>query len=207
MTTLADLETYCARDLRDTGNATWSTSELDDLINQGIDALADVYPKEIVQTIGTVAANTYSYAASSFTNIYRLDIYTSDGSYRMTLEPGIGDGPNSGWELHGGVVYLPPSYAWTAGDTLQAWGYGRYLQLSASSSTTDLDASGVWAVRVFVQAEAFGRLIADRAKFQQWQSSSNNTDVTALGLAQLAAGARQRWREERNRLRRMRKMG
>ena len=204
MATLADLRTGLSRDLRDTSNATFSVSEIDDLINQGIDAVGDLYPREIVQTIGTVSAGVVSYAASSYTRVYRLDVYTSAGSYRTEIPQGIG-GANTGWEFHGGIIYLPPSYTWTAGDTLRAFGYGRYVQLSASTQTTDLDATATWAVRVFGQKEAFERLISDRVKFQQWQSNSNATDVTALGLAQLASSARQRWRNEQIRLRRMRK--
>lgn len=205
MATLSDLRTAVARDLRDTTNATWAVAEIDDLINQGTDALADFYPKEIVQTIGTVAAGVYSYAVSSFSNIYRLDIFTSAGSYRTTFPHGIG-GANSGWELHGGILYLPTVYALTPGDTLRAWGYGRYIQLSAATDTTDMNSTGIWAVRTFCQAEAFGRLTADRAQLQQWQDLPGNTDVTALALAQLAGSARARWREEQRRLRRMRKL-
>lgn len=207
MTTLANLETYLARDLRDTANAVFSTAELDDLINQGINALSSFYPKQIMQTIGTVSAGVYSYSASSFTTIYRLDIYSSAGSYKSTLDPYIGGGPNSGWELHGGIVYLPPLVTYTAGDTLRAFGYGGYIALSVSSATTDLDASGEWAVRVFAQVEAFERLMADRATFQQWQASPGNTDVSAMGLASLARTARQRWLTEQQRLRRLRKIG
>lgn len=204
MTTLADLRTRLATELRDASNVTWNTTELDYLINQGIDAVAAVYPKEIVQTIGTVSAGTSSYAVSSFSNIYRIDIYTSAGSYRSEIAHRIG-GANTGWELHGGVVYLPPSITYTAGDTLRAWGYGGYIQLSASTSTTDLDVSAINAVLVFAEAEAYSRLTADRAQFQQWQSNTNGVDTSALGLAQLQSAARSRWREERNRLRRMRK--
>lgn len=207
MTTLAQLETRLARALRDTGNSVFATAELDDLINQGISSLAAFYPKPIVQTFATVSAGVHSYAASSFTRIYRLDIYSSAGSYKSTLPAYIGDSPNSGWELHGGVVYLPPLRTFTAGDTLRAFGYGGYIQLSASSSTTDLDTDGEFAVLVFAEAEAFGRLSMDRATFQQWQATPGNTDTTALAVAQLATLARRRWREEQIRLRRIRKTG
>src|SRR5690242_14557825 len=88
-TTLSDLQTQLARQLHDTSNTTWSVAELTDLINQGIDALADFYPKEIVQTVGTVSAGVTSYAASSFENIYRVAIYTSAGSYRYDLPGGL----------------------------------------------------------------------------------------------------------------------
>ena len=204
MTTLANLEVMVARDLRDSSNGSFATAELDDLINQGIDELATFYPKEIVQTIGTVSGGVISYSAASFSTIYRLDIYTSAGSYKDTMPPGIG-GANSGWELHGGVLYLPPSYAYSNTDTLRAWGYGRYIQLSASSDTTDLDTAGIFAVRLFAQVEAFGRLATDRALFQQWQANPGNTDVSEPQIVQWYQSARQRWRDRQRSLRRMRK--
>lgn len=207
MATFSELKTQVSRDLRDSSNNTWSTAEVGDLINQGIDALADFYPREIVQTVGTVSAGVVSYAASSYTNVYRLDVYTAGGEYAGAIPHGIGDGPDSGWEFHGGVLYLPPSWLPGAGHTLRAWGYGRYLQLSADSATTDVDAAGIWAVRVFCQAEGFGRLLADRAAFQQWQADPGNVDVTSLALNQLVFAQRRRWQEERQRLRRMRKLG
>lgn len=207
MATLATLRTYVAQDLRDPTNATFSTGEVDDLINQGIDALAAFYPREIVQTIGTVATDVFTYAVTDFKNIFRIDVYKSDGDYRATLPHGYGDGPNSGWELHGGVLYIPPSWPLVAGDTLRAFGYGAYTELSASTQTTDVDASGIWAIRVFAQSEAFQRLMNDRAKFQQWQSDANNTDVSLVQLATVMNQARSRWADEQRRLRKIRKLG
>lgn len=206
MATLSDLRTYIARDVRDTSNATWSTSELDDRINQGIDALSAFYPKEIVSDFATVSAGVTSYAASSFTGIFRIDTY-SGTTFMGTLPSSFGDGPNNGWEFHAGVIYLPPSYTVPAGYVLRAFGYGGYVQLAASSSTTDLDTSALNALRVFCQVELFAQLIADRAKFQQWQVDSNNTDVTALGLAQIYGGLTSRWQREVLRLRKPRKLG
>lgn len=205
MTTLAQLETRLAQDLRDAAHSTWSTTELDTFINQGIDELAAFYPREIVQTLGTISANVRSFDASAFTNIYRLDIYASTGTLRGTLVPSIGP-VNSGWELHGNIVYLPPSIAFTTGDTLQAWGYGIYSQLSGSASTTDLNTSGINAVMAFAQAEALGKLISNRAAFQQWQVNANATDATMLGIAQAQSALRAGWDRERQRLRRMRKL-
>jgi hypothetical protein len=207
MTTLSDLRTQVARDLRDSGNATWTTTELDDLINEGVDALADFYPKEIVSTFATVAAATYSYSASTFSSMYRLDIHNSGATYLRTLPHGIGAGPNSGWEMHGSVVYLPPNLSLTAGELLRGFGYGRYTQLSASSSTTDLDTSGVWAVREFAVAEGYSRLLIDRALFQQWQGNSNATDIGAIQLASLAEAAQRKWDRQKVRLRRPKKTG
>lgn len=204
MATLSDIRTTVARRLRDSTNAVWTTAELNDLINEGIDEIADFYPREIVTTLGTVSAGVVSYSASSYSSIYRLDIYSSADSYLDTMPVGIG-GANSGWELHGGVVYLPPSYGYTAGTTLKAWGYARYVQLSADTSVTDLDQSGIWALVSFCVAEGLAQLVDGRANFQQWQANANATDLTAQGLQSLASQALTRWRLQQKRLRRMRK--
>jgi hypothetical protein len=205
MTTLADLRVDVAQDLRDTGNATWTVAELDDLINRGIDALADVYPREIVATVATATTGTFQYALAPFISIYRLDRHNSAATFLETIPRGTGDHPDSGWETHQSTLFVPTGMTLTTGDLLRAFGYARYIVLSAATSVTDVDASGLWAVRVFAQTEAFAGLLNDRAAFQQWQSNSNNTDVTALGLAQLYGQAQARWDRERRRLRRIRK--
>jgi hypothetical protein len=208
MTTLLDLRTYVARDLRDTGFDTWSESEVDDLVNMGIDAVGDLYPREAVDAASSISGSTKTYdLATDFTNIYRVDIYSSAGTYKFTLPHGIGEGPNSGWELHGGILYLPPSVTFTSGDGLRVFGYARYAQLSVSSQTTDMDATAIWGARAFARMEGFMSLIADRANYQQWQSQTGNTDVTAIAMAQLAANARRDWDRAKQRLRRMRKLG
>lgn len=203
-TTLSDLQTQLARQLHDTSNTTWSVAELTDLINQGIDALADFYPKEIVQTVGTVSAGVTSYSASSFENIYRVAIYTSAGSYRYDLPGGLG-ATDSGWELHNKTFYLPAGWTFNNTDTIQAWGYGRYVQLSASTSTTDLDQAGIFAVMAFARAQALENLVNDRAQFQQWQSNTNGTDVTELAMLQTARAAWATFDRQRQRLKRLRK--
>ena len=207
MATLADLRTYVSRDLRDASNTTFTTTEVDDLVNQGIDALADVYPKEIVSVVGTVATNVYTYPVTDYTNIYRVDIHdpASSPTYQSEV-PHAYEGRNSGWETHAGVLYLPPNWPLTAGRWIRAYGYGPYIQLSTGSSTTDMDTSGIAAVRVFVASKAYNRLLMDRALFAQYQAQPGNTDTTALALNQLAYSMKQEWAAERQRLRRVRKL-
>lgn len=204
MATLSDMRTEVSRKLRDTSNEIWTTTEVDDAINQGIDALAAFYPREIVSNFATVAAGVQSYAASSFTNIYRIEQY-SGTTFKGVIPHGIGGG-DSGWESHGSVIYLPAGYTFTTGYVLRAYGYGAYVQLSASTQTTDLDTSGQWAVKVFAQVECISALLNDRVKFQQWQVDTNSTDVTLLALTQTYNSLRSKWNGERQRLKRMRKL-
>lgn len=207
MATLADLRTKLALDLRDTGNDTFTTAELDDLINEGIDVVGGFYPREVVTTAGTVSSGVFTYDLSAFTNIYRVDLYTSDGVFRTTIPHGIGDGPNSGWETHAGVLYIPPSWTYSEGDTVRVFGYAAYTQLSASTATTDLNTQATAVALLYAQAEAMQRLVFDRAKFQQWVADSNNTDVNGLTMAQLADQASARFERRKAALRKIRKLG
>lgn len=207
MATLADIRTELARELRDPSNTTFTTTELDNLINMGIDALADFYPREIVQNVATAVAGTASYALGDFENIYRLDIYSSAGSYKYTYPQATGDGPNTGWESHGGYIWISPWLPIAGGDVLKAFGYGRYVQLAASTSTTDMSRSGINAVLIFAMAEAYTRLANDRAKFVQYQTQEGNSDASLVQMNNNALSMRGRWHEERQRLRRPRKLG
>lgn len=204
MATLSDMRTEVSRKLRDTTNDIWTVAEIDDAINQGIDSLAAFYPREIVSNVATIAASTFSYSTASFTNIYRIEQY-SGTTFKGVIPHGIGGG-DSGWETHGGVLYLPAGYTFTTGYVLRAYGYGAYVQLSAATQTTDLDTSGLWAVKVFAQTECISGLLNDRLKFQQWQADTNSTDVTLLALTQTYNSLRAKWSAERQRLKRMRKL-
>jgi hypothetical protein len=207
MATLLDLRTYVAQDLRDTAFATFSQSEVDDLVNKGILAVSRVYPRELAASIATISSSVRTYSASAFQNIYRVDVYTSAGSYRHSIPIGTGEGPESGWELHGGTLYIPPSGSLTDGDDLRAFGYARYTQLSASSQTTDLDDEGIAAMRVFAQSEGFQLLLNDRALFAQWQGQPGNTDITALALAQIQSAKARNWERVQSEIRKLRKRG
>jgi hypothetical protein len=71
---------------------------------------------------------------------------------------------------------------------------------------TTLDDQEQQACRTYAVAQALSRLMTDRANFQQWQIASGATDINISELAVLANSARQRWFEERGRLRKMRRL-
>lgn len=208
MTTLSDLRTTISAALRDSANGTFTTAEVNAMVNQGIDAIAAFYPQEVADYSLTISASVFTYAIpSSINHVYRVDIFTSADSYRTTVPKAIEvtEGPNSGWEQHGGVLFLPPSYFYTSGDKIKLFGYGGYAQLDADNDVTDLDQSAIWALVAFCQNKAFGRLAMDRGLYTQWQTESGNSDVSMAALAQARQQARQEWRDETSRLRRMRK--
>lgn len=208
--TLSSLRTSVRSDLRDAAGATWSDTEINDLINSGVDWLNGFYPKEAIQTTAytqPISGAVFSVALTGVTWPFRIDVYTTSGQYQETLLPSSGDGPDSGWEVHSSILFFPPHYSLPGTGTLRIFGYAGFVQLSSNTTTTDMDTSGVNAMRVWVQAEAFNRLLSDRVAFQQWQVQSGNSDVSALSLNQIALSNQARIRREETRLRRIRRLG
>ncbi len=208
--TLTQLRTSVRSDLRDPNGATWSDTEVNDLINSGVDWLSGFYPKEAIQVTSytqPISGELFSVALTTVNWPFRIDVFTTSGQYQETLLPNSGDGPNSGWEVHNGILFFPPHYTLPDTGTLRIYGYYGFVQLSANSSTTDMDTTGIAAMRVWVQAEAFNRLLSDRVAFQQWQVQSGNSDVSALSMNQIALSNQARIRREEARLRRLRRLG
>lgn len=207
---LTTLRTSVRSDLRDAAGATWTDTEINDLINSGIDWINGFYPKEAIQVTAytqPISGSIFSVALTSVNWPFRVDVFTTDGQYRETLSPNSGDGPDSGWEVHNGLLFFPPHYTLPDTGTLRIYGYTGFVQLSVSSATTDMDVSAIAAMRVWVQAEAFNRLLSDRVAFQQWQVQSGNSDVSALSLNQIALSNQARIRREETRMRRIRRLG
>jgi hypothetical protein len=199
--------------LRDPNATTWSNLQLGELINRGIDAVGDIYQYETIQTTSftqPIVGTVFSTALTTVTWPIRVDVYATNGQFRETVNPSSGDGPASGWEVHGGILYMPTHYRLAAeSGTLNIVGYGAWTQIDTSqtSSITNLDTTAQNAVKIYVEAEAFTMLTFDRAQYQQWQVSSGSSDISALGMNNLALAAQQRWRQEKNRIRRFRKGG
>jgi hypothetical protein len=212
-TTFSSLLTSLRLSLRDPNGTTWSDGQLGELINRGIDAIGDVYQSEAIQSTAftqPVSGSVFSVALTTVTWPVRVDVYDDSGKYRETVRPSSGDGPDSGWETHGGILYLPTRYVLAVGTgTLNIVGYGPWTQINTAQTTsvTNLDTTAQNAVKVYVEAEALTMLTFDRAQYQQWQVSSGSSDISALGMNNLALAAQQRWRQEKNRIRRFRKGG
>jgi hypothetical protein len=216
------LLTSIRRNLRDPNSTTWSDAQLGELIEQGIDAVSSIYPNEGVESVAYTVPTQgaiHSYTLSAVNWPIRVDVYNSDSKYAETIKPTVGEGADSGWDYFNGKLELPTHYAYSSNTgTLRVYGYKPWLSISPtyttasvaispSTVTTDLNDRAQYAVKVFVAAEALSMLMFDRAQFQQWTVVGGNTDVTALGLNNLAAAAQARWRLEKTRIRTIRRLG
>ena len=222
MATRADIRIQIRRELRDVDGNTWLDTELNDLINAGINAVSDLSPREAVETVTLTAATLGSQfglpkivdPTTTFRNIFRVEVLTVDGMVWQTLPPDNGEGSSSGWSFWQGNVRLPEKYTlpvtYNGGGyeqvVVRIYGYADHTLLNSDATETTLTTREQDAVRVFCTAEALSRLMINRATFQQWQVASGATNVSISELAVLANSARYRWSQERGKLRKMRRI-
>ena len=223
-----DIRTQIRRELRDPDGKSWSSDEINDLINSGINAVSDLSPLEQREDI------TYTFPYTSvqgsfgkikeitptadFYSVFRVEILDANSVLKETLPANNGEGSSTGWEFWNGKVLIPENYFYptetvtVSGSNyerlkVRVFGYTRHLQLlndSVESTCSDQELVGV---RAYAVAEAMTRLMVDRANFQQWQIASGATNVSISELSILSNTARLRWREEQRRLRKMRRLG
>lgn len=207
MPTLAELQTSCARDLRDPQKKTFTDPYLADFINAGVEEVGRVYPREALLTI-PIVAGTYVYTpASPLQQAFRIEVWNG-GALKGVLENGAdAESSQAGWELWAGALRLPKGTVdgLSAADSLQVWGYQGYPTLVAPTDQSFLDQSAEQGVRRYVRSVAYQQLQGDRALFKQWQAASQNSDVSLNMLSQLTGFYSSEWDRTRNYLRRLRR--
>ncbi len=78
------LLTSLRRTLRDENSTTWTDNQLGELINQGIDAIGTVYPKEVIETVAytqPIQGAINSVTLSTVTWPIRIDVYDDGSKY------------------------------------------------------------------------------------------------------------------------------
>lgn len=226
MANRADIRTQIQRELRDPNGNSWEETELNDLINSGINAVSDLSPREVREDITYTFPQTIEEGAfgklkevtptTQFSTVFRVELLDADNVLYQTLPPSVG-GSSTGWEYWGGNIMIPELYYYRSsvvnvgGDDyeqikLRVFGYARHEMLEDDETETTMNDQEQQACRVYAVSEALARLMTDRANFQQWQIASGSSDMTISELAVLANSARQRWGMERGRLRKLRRL-
>jgi hypothetical protein len=201
------LRASVARDLRDPDYKTFTSQELDDLLNFAIVEVGRIYPKQGVVDMALSQDYQSAYTTQA-TNLFRVEIVAED-------YPPVGIPPNNyensgqaGWDLHAGTLYIPYSIAQRLSMTkhsLRIWGYWARELLYSDAETLDGDAEAEFAVRMVATLNGYQRLQNDRLLYQQWLTNTGNSDVSPNQLAQTADMYQSQWREMRNRLRTLRR--
>lgn len=208
MTTYAQLRTAVSRDLADPGLQTFDVDAVKDFVQQGLSAIARVAPQQFQQDI-TPVASTYSYLLRSSTfggiavpeiRLVRVEVWRGTPSkFAFKIKAKAGQPTRdsiAGWEVWAGRLELPNNIADTIAitDIIRVWGYSPYPPVVLDADVIPLSAELEQALRTFCRVEGLRRLIGSRVLFKQWQTRSNNTDVTMGQLNSDLQVADEEWR-------------
>lgn len=204
--TMLALQTAISRDVHDASNKTFSTAEVNDLINMGIAELNRLQPVEFTEDV-TPTDGVYDYALTETRadKVFRVELWRDDAYYQLIPRK---NGPSaSGWDYFAGTLMLPAVYSFNAGtDIFKVYGYRVRDPLAVDDDVAEINLEGESLIRAYAQFAVFQRLIASRSLFQQWQTGSNNADISATQLAGFANLYASLWREQRMRMKRLRRV-
>ena len=178
---LATLTTRLSTQLRDSSNATWAATELNQILTE---AAHQVWPRvaKPVREIVTLADDDDQYTLTTVAEVSRVDLLDEDDMLLMTLPGGSWELWNDG-ETLGGTLWLSTLYA-TTGRTLRVHGYAPYNL----SSTLPSDRVAT-LIQAIARLEALTRMIADRARFENWATRNQKENVSVNELTQMVAVA------------------
>lgn len=135
--------------------------------------------------------------------VRRVEVW--DGSftpprYVARLRPASAEYVNSsqtGWECWGGILYLTNAQESALDpdvDLIKVWGYSPFLPLQSDSDILTCGAEREQAIKDYCRVLGLRRLVLERDLFTQWQTRTNNTDVSPAALMNGLAQAEEDWR-------------
>jgi hypothetical protein len=208
VSTLTQLQTKLARELRDADNDIFSTAELTDAINAGIVEVSRISPNVFREDVETDGSLDYTLAAGADDiEVRRVELWEAATPKALLKLPpaaaSLSSESEAGWDWWGGTLSLPSRYAnYAASDAyfLRVWGYKPWDQLVNAGDTTDMSPNLEAAVLEFAILSSFERLAADRMLYAKWQANANNTDVSMASLVQSIALWQQKWNRRKKEL-------
>lgn len=172
---LATLTTKLSTKLRDSGNAVWASTELNDILTW---ACAQLYPRlaRSVRESVTLVNDTDQYALTTVASVSRVDMVdpstTPVDELVMILSPGTWEWWPTAENAAGGTLFINRGYG-DANYHLRVHGYAPY----DLSTNYPIDAY-VPALLGMAAAEAIRRMMTDRAKFKQWQVYAQEQNIS-----------------------------
>lgn len=177
---LAGLNARLTTALSDSAHEAWTSAEKDDLVR---DAVADLYPRHArgmdpeTSTITLVKDDFFYPLPTGMVEVTSVDHITASGDEAGQVVQGAWSVVGDEW----GTLKLrvSPHVVGQLG-TLRLHGWGRY-----DTATNLIPDHLVPLVLSMARAEAYRRMAGERARFEQWQASSHEQDVTVNELLAL----------------------
>jgi hypothetical protein len=207
VTAYSALQTFVSRDLADPGRQTFDVDAIKDFIQQGLAAVARVSPDQFQEDLTPVSGQlVYPLRSATFgttvpeIRLVRVEVWTGTPSrFKFKIKAKAGQPARdsiAGWEVWNGSLEIPDWIAdlITTSDIIRVWGYSPYPPVSADADVVPVSAELELAIRTFCRVEGMRRLIGSRVLFKQWQTRSNNTDITVGQLNSDLQIANEEWR-------------
>ena len=205
-----DLRDAVASDLRDPLHKAFTDTQIGDLVNEGIAELNRLRPLERIESLPLVEGSK-AYA-TTLQGVFLVEgKRQGEPAYWPIPETdyAAGVGSQGGWTLFGGFLVLPGLMTPLDPDVddIRVWGYRDRNELVADSDVPQfIDLTDEQAVRSYARYTALEMLLHDRALFQQWQTQTNNSDISATQLLQAASTLQGQWDTLRKRVARLRRV-
>ncbi len=212
MTTYGDLQSKVSRAIQDPDNDTFDVQAVKDMIASAYADIGRIAPQRFVEDI-TPLDDTLSYQVREAVfvepndDIELMSVEVWDASttpatpYRQvdpqSSHPSGLSYSQAGWRFWGGMLYLPNRVVDFIDPTkhvIQVWGYSPWLELTVDEDVVPFGRVHEEALVIRCHIEALRRLIGNRVLFTQWQTRSNNTDITPGTLMNEKTQAEQEWR-------------
>lgn len=174
--------------LRDTTNAVWGASEIDDILAFALEETNRVRPRVVYDEIPLVE-DTDTYILTNVYEVFRVDLLDANGKLLMPMPAGT-------WEIWGDnqtlgqTLYINPRYTFT-GYSIRVHGYAPYT----FSGSTNPPAQVQEAILALARAEAYRRVTGERARFEQYATANPRSDTSMselIGLTNEADSEAQR---------------
>jgi len=207
MTAYSELQTLVSRDLADPDRLTFNVDAIKDFIQQGLAAVGRIAPEQFQEDLTPLAdVSEYQLRTADFAvpvpeiRVQRVEVWRGTPSkFAFKIKAKAGQPTRdslAGWDVWNGTLELP-DYLTTyiaLTDIIRVWGYSPSPPISADPDVVPLSAELEPALRTFCTVEGMRRLTNSRVLFKQWQTRSNNTDVTLGQLNSDLQVAEERWR-------------
>jgi hypothetical protein len=215
MTTYAELQDKAGRALQDPDHQTFEPQMVKDMLAAGWREIGQYAPERFQEDL-TPIADTLSYrlraaefpdAPNDDIEVYKVEIWDASVTPNLPLRflepqsshPMALTYSQVGWQFWNGSLYLPNRYVDFIGGhetnyIIRVWGYSPWAMPVNDSDVVPFSAGIEEALLVYTHIEAMRRLLANRVLFTQWQTRSNNTDVTPAALMNDKSIAQDEWR-------------
>lgn len=212
-TTYAELQAKVSDAIQDPSNATFTVDTIKAMIDAAWAEVSRIAPQRFQEDIDPIADTVaYQLLTAQFpggavdeVEVQKVELWDTSGSrprpFRfiepMSAHPAGLSYTQAGWFVWAGLLSLPDRAVDMIDVTrhiIRVWGYAPWPLLVNDNDVVPFGNDREQAVILYCYVEALRRLVGNRVLFTQWQTRSNNTDVSMASLMSDLNLAQEEWR-------------